>query len=87
VGSNAAELLACTLADKQEFVRVCRQRAEQWEQTVKDLRQQVQQEQQRQALRCLLPDEATVNKLMRYEAHLRFIRQTRAVGLAHSGSA
>ena len=64
------ELVACTLADNQEFVNSCRERVQRWEQTVKDLRQQVQQEQLRQAVRFLLPDEATVNKLMRYEAHL-----------------
>jgi hypothetical protein len=63
-------LLAWAVADRRREEADARERIPDLEKTVKDLRRRVRTREQRQRQRRMLPDDATLNKVTRYEAHL-----------------
>jgi hypothetical protein len=68
--ANPDKLLARVIADRRQDEAEARDRIPQLERAVKDLRRRIRTREDRLRQRRMLPDDTTLNKVTRYEAHL-----------------
>jgi hypothetical protein len=64
------KLLARAVVERREAAAQARERVRQMEKTAKDLRRRIRTREDRLRQRRMLPDDTTLNKVTRYEAHL-----------------
>jgi hypothetical protein len=64
------KLLARAIDDRRRSAASTREREKDFEKTVKALRRRIRTQEERQRQRRMLPDDDTLNKVTRYEAHL-----------------